>query len=165
MTVKRCVGFERLAFESALREHPGERTAQLAFTDYLMEHGYTLMGAKRLTAIVIREEVEKRQLAEVLRKMSTEPRAEETIRRIVVHYCRQRFRTDPRIRVVGGSMRPTWTRSTFRAADGNGEASGPPGWEPGGQARTRYAPVEETITVGAAWILSRLEGERNPLIA
>jgi len=53
--------FERIALESSLREHPGEETARLAFTDWLIENGYSPNGARREAIRVVREAMEERQ--------------------------------------------------------------------------------------------------------
>ncbi len=50
-----CEPFERLAFVSAIREHPGEKSTQLAYTDWLVERGYKPIGAKRIVTQLVRE--------------------------------------------------------------------------------------------------------------
>lgn len=60
--------FEDLAFRCEISARPGNVTAQLAYTDWLQEHaGLTVMGAKRVVARLVREEVELRLLEGVKR--------------------------------------------------------------------------------------------------
>jgi len=50
--------FEKLAFESALRAHPGDTTAAGVYRDWLQEQGYTAMHAGRIVTRTIREATE-----------------------------------------------------------------------------------------------------------
>ena len=149
--------FERLAFESALREHPGDQTAALAYTDWLCENGYKLLGAKCIVTKIVREETEKRQMERVAKLMATDPRAEQRIRECVLRRCNTRFLTDPRIRIIAGGLSPTWIRETHTGTVRTTEGTILPANVNLLGDVTRFAPVMEVVTVGAAWVLNILE--------
>lgn len=60
-TLKSQSTFERYALECELRERPGCETLQRALTDFLMEMGYTYLGARREVLATVRAGVQMRE--------------------------------------------------------------------------------------------------------
>jgi hypothetical protein len=151
--------FDRLALESAVREHPGDQTAQVAFRDALMEAGMTLLGAKRTVTRIVREACEQRQVERVALFLLGNSPAGELVKRRIIEYAAIRFDRSFAIRVVPGGGRPD--------LDGDPRDY----LTPSGQRYTRstldqmpwveafYSPVVRQITVGAAWVVTACELE------
>lgn len=55
------LAFDRIALEAAVREHPGDTTAQAALRDWLHEFEYSWIGAGRVVMKIVREELSRRQ--------------------------------------------------------------------------------------------------------
>jgi uncharacterized protein (TIGR02996 family) len=149
--------FERLAFEAAIKEHPGEQTHQVAFVDWLTDHGYTEIGARRHVTRMVREVVEARQVKQVeeIRRMGRAPWRQ--LRSRIVRRCMTTFLSIPTITIVPGGEPPSFTRQGGNYQDGNGYI-----WEHAtsewvGQRGIRYVPTQEKIKVGAAWCLRQIE--------
>jgi len=145
--------FERLAFESALREHPGDETAALAFRDWLQEHGYTPIGARREVTRIVREEVERRQVDRLMTWCGEAIANDMALRSLVMRRCNTAFQTAPEIIIARGSLPPTWAREGGFWRDEHGYEYDQESWmrEPGIVAN--WIPVYERVTVGAGWAL------------
>lgn len=148
--------FERLAFESALKEHPGDETAALVFRDWLMEHGYTPIGARREVTRTVREELERRQVDRLMRWCSESIANDMLLRSLAMRRCNTMFLTAPEIVIRRGSSPPTWTREGGFWRDDRGYEYED---DPRGMLTVMSAtwiPVSESVTVGAGWVLSIL---------
>ena len=105
MGVRITERFERLAFECQLREHPGDDTAALVFTDWLCEHGYKLLGAKRLVSKLRREAMEEKQRERIEKLMDADGEFSTRLRRWV-RASAGAHTTNLPIQVSRGGQRP-----------------------------------------------------------
>lgn len=112
--------FEKLAFESAVSEHPTCKTAQLALQDYLMEMGFTLMGAKQRVARVVREEVERRQFVRVKEIFEADPVLEREVVRSLLSRSDVPLQPRPTLRVVRTKLVPAYVSHPGHWVDGLG---------------------------------------------
>jgi uncharacterized protein (TIGR02996 family) len=148
--------FERLAFESALREHPGDETAALVFRDWLQEHGYTPIGARREVTRIIRQETERRQV-DRLSKWCRESIANDmALRSLITRWCDATFLAAPVLHVQPGTLAPTWSRTGgyWIAEDGRQFSETPNVLELG--LVVKWVPFEYSVQFGAGWALQVL---------
>lgn len=158
------VQFERIAFESALREHPGCVASKCAYVDWLCENGYQLAGAKRIAAKVIREEIERRQVEHVRCLIQMNFQMRRRVQYLAQRACNTVFLTTPEIIIIRGPLCPTWVRDGGYYRDLYGNQ-----WETLNPTdvmalAARWVPLVEKITFGASWIVSKLPSEHGFVI-
>jgi len=154
-----CVGFEKLAFESTLREHPTDETAALAFTDWLCDHGYQLLGAKRMVSKIRREELDRRELSHIERLFENDMQRRSEIALWIMHEVGYGMTGNPMFIFVPGFTTPrleVWDGG-FRTLYGQ--------WIPEATdaeiAELNLLPCEnqDTFVTGARWVNSRLDDQ------
>lgn len=65
MRTRKINGMEKLFWDAEIRAKPADNTQALAYTDWLVDHGWTLMGAKRHVTMLVREGTEEIQRCRV----------------------------------------------------------------------------------------------------
>lgn len=100
--------FELLAFESALRAHPGDRLAADALRDCLMEHGYTRIGAGRIVQRTIREATELWYADRTREWVANDPVFRQQLFVELRTRCPLRDGPDFEIVILKGSQPPIW---------------------------------------------------------
>lgn len=145
--------FDRLAMESAVREHPGDITAQLIFRDALMEAGMTLLGAKRTITRIVREATEWKQAERVAYALLKTGPMVQTIKRRIIEYAVLRFDLAYTIRIVPGGARPDVHGDSRDYLGTNGQRYTRMELDSMPSVEAFYNPVERQITVGAAWVV------------
>lgn len=145
--------FDRFAMESAVREHPGDTTAQAMYRDALMEAGMTLIGAKRTVTRVVREATEWKQAERVAHLLIRKGPVVEAVKRRIIEFAVLRFDLHYTIRIIPGGSRPDvhGDPRDYLGTDGKRytrmELDNMP-W-----VEAYFNPIERQITVGAAWVV------------
>lgn len=110
--------FERYAFEASIHEHPGERTHQLAFCDWLVEAaGYSTIGAKRIVTRVVREAVEEWCRVRVAQWLDSGSLQAARVKRAVQNTVEAEDPEEASVKVVAGGLGPHYQTITIREWD------------------------------------------------
>lgn len=157
MRAKKINSFEKLAMECEVREHPADDTVALAFTDWLMEHGFTLIGAKRHVTTQRRIGTEAKQRDRVERVLTEDGLVAYQARRVIRGACTADPSRCTRIEVVcGGSPPASKGEADYMLNLNTGEISRRwnecelgDGW--------MYIAGAVAITVGAAWVVAHCD--------
>lgn len=157
MATKVLSTFDRFAMEAAVREHPGDTTAQAVFRDALMDAGMTLLGAKRTITRIVREATEWKQAERVALFLLGDSPGAELVKRRIIEFAAIRFDRSFAIRVVPGGGRPDLEGDPrdYLAPDGQRYTRRQLDQLPWVEAS--YNPVTRQITVGAAWVVTACE--------
>ncbi len=146
--------FERIALESEIREHPGDTTAAAALTDWLIEHGYKPLGARREVIGIVREATEELQRVRVERIVNGDGVAAMTMRHAIRREIRVRILTETRIEIVRGGQSPAIVGDVAYWRGINGERYNAAEHALLTEVQMYYQPGRERIVVGAAWVLN-----------
>jgi uncharacterized protein (TIGR02996 family) len=148
--------FERIAFEFALRLHPGDTTAKAAFTDWLIENGYTPIGARREATRVVREEVEKRQCQRVANWINAGRHNHSRVMWLLMKHFKATFYAEPQIIILPGGGQPEREQEGGDYEDDRGvQWMADPTYELDPE-HTHYIPTAYIVRVGAGWIVSKV---------
>ena len=154
--------FERVAFESVLREHPADMNAAAAYRDWLQDQGYTPMGAKRIVLGVIREATEARTITTCRLSWMANGAWKHELDTMLRRGCRVNDWEGFYVVFRPGGMVPfsryvaVDERSDLKALKSNQVAEGPP---IGGGA---IAMWERLIEVGVNWVTHRFPFKEYP---
>ena len=156
--------FERIAFESELREHPGCTTAAAAMTDWLIEHGYRPLGARREVIRIVREATQDAQRRRVERWLTGDGVGAMAMRHAIRHEMRAWVLPSNVIEVVCGGASPTIVGDVAYWRGTRGERYNAAEHAIMGDVEMYYQPGRERIAVGAAWVanLAAFTGMRIP---
>lgn len=148
--------FERVAFESALRQHPGDTTAKAAFVDWLMERGYTPIGALREATRIVREEAERRQCERVATWVNADNFNRWRLIWLLMREFKGTFYTPPMLIILPGGGKPEFEQEHGDYTDDRGvEWIDDPKYEVEPE-HTHYIPTTYIVRVGAGWIASHV---------
>lgn len=156
--VHASVEFERLAFVSAIREHPGERAHQLAFVDWMHEIcGYTIIGAKRLVTKIVREATDEWLQIRVASWLMSNDTNAMTVRHRIRFYFVGRCDSNCEIVVMANGDKPftidRFTRFTKPDEVVSTEFNSGRDW-----SVVRYATgVTRSVGVGVRWVMRLCE--------
>lgn len=153
--------FERIAFECQLREHPSDKTTALVFADWLQDHGYTPMGAKRFVTRIIREGIEQRQVEEVQQRLATDLVYLEVLHDVLRYHCGIQAANGYHLVIERGGHSPVWLTDT-KIGSNAGIRMNPrrPNADPGDEL-VRFGLVVHTVRVGALWVMHVVGAEQQ----
>lgn len=151
--------FERIAFECELREHPTDKNAAKAFTDWLQEHDYTPMGAKRFVARIVREGIEQRQVEDVNRHLAGDPGYREVLNDVLRSYCEIPVRAGYELIVEKGGKGPVWSTDAKPPHDPAHDTHDNRDGDGGDLYELRFSLVVHKVRIGALWIMHAVGAE------
>jgi len=150
--------FEHVCFEAEIGEHPGERTTQLAFIDWLCENGYTLTGAKRFVTRLVRVATERKLIEKVMKLLAKATGLGGRIREMLHYAVSPTSCNGISFWVVAGGVAPMITDDTGHWTDRETRQDLPGTYHEGTDVPGAFwTPGVMTITVGVAWITARFK--------
>lgn len=154
----RHLEFERLCFESAIREHPGEQTHQEAFTDWLQERcGYSVIGAKRIVTRVVREAVDQWCRDRVETWLNSDGVGAARLRHLVRHSVESEDPDEAPVRVVCSGAAPDYAGCELTYCGGSDYPTGPGYHSYRRNEDDTVRVISEWVEVGHKWIMSKCE--------
>jgi len=151
--------FERIAFECELREHPADVNTAKAFYDWLHDHGYSVMGAKRFVTRVIREGIEQRQVDDVKHYLATDPHYAQVLGDVLRNQCLIQCRNGYELVIERGGNSPVWvtgSKPKVRTAEDQPPLARMPAED---IEEIRFEPVKHTVRIGALWVMHAVGAE------
>lgn len=156
MKVKKINGLEKLFWDAEVKNKPGDTTQALAYTDWLIDHGFTLMGAKRHVSMLVRqgnEELQRQRIEKLLTGDGIEASRARRACRMACGVSRDLTYT---IEVLAGGNAPERVGDLgYYMVENTGHvAADGEILDPNLEWEWVYGPVK--IVVGAAWVVNAL---------
>lgn len=144
--------FERLALESAIREHPGDRLAQDVLRDWLREHGACEAVARRLVIQITREATQEWRVEKVQRAMVFQPAWTRTLHAALRARCSFPRTADLRVELLKRAEFPTWAPDRYYYAGPDGQRIENPADYIAADLAWTFVIQAVAVMVGAQWI-------------
>ena len=152
--------FERIAFESCLREHPGDANAANALRDWLMEEGYTPIGARRFVTQIIREMTELKQVEDVRQRLRNDLVFCGQAVSLLMRRSQMPALLVQNIVVERGAGMPAWFTADEPFTANTGEKYAVVDASDTTTVNVRYVVRGNCVRVGAVWLLHNLGADQ-----
>lgn len=157
MNARKINQFEKLAWECEIRAKPGDKNQSLAFTDWLVDRGFTLMGAKRHVTMLVREgteEIQRQRVEKLLGENSNDASRARRAIRMAAGVSRDCQFT---IEVVAGGQSPERVGDLGYYVDLGGQHITIDTEWSGNVAELEWVDGPLRIVAGAAWVLNAVQ--------